>query len=153
VDAAEQTGEASEQDIQVEGLGEIVVGAGGKAFDDVLGAAAGGEHEDGDEAAGFAEGAEDGEAVLAGKHDVEQDGGGRLGGVHEPAEGGVAVGFVVGAVALGLQVEEESLGEVFFVLDDGDERRGHWGDCSWGVRGEELGVRGGRGWDTQRLMR
>ena len=44
-------------------------------------------------------------------------------GGEEIGEGGVAVGFVVGAVALGLEVEEEALGEVVFVFDDHDE----WG--------------------------
>ena len=77
--AAEEGGEASEEDAEVEGLGEVVVGAGGEAFDDVFGAAAGGEQEDGGVAAGFAKGADDGEAVAAGEHDVEEDGGGRIG--------------------------------------------------------------------------
>ena len=46
---------------------------------------------------------------------------GRGWGGEEVGEGGVAVGFVVGAVALGLEIEEETLGEVFFVFDEGDE--------------------------------
>ena len=47
---------------------------------------------------------------------------GRCGGGEQVGEGGVAVGLVVGAVAFGLEVEEEALGEVFFVFDEGDER-------------------------------
>ena len=39
----------------------------------------------------------------------------------EVGEGGVAVGLVVGAVAFGLQVEEQALGEVFFVFDEDDQ--------------------------------
>jgi hypothetical protein len=83
---------------------------------------------------GLAEGANDGEAVGAGKHAVEDDGGDVFFGVffrrgiffssEEVGEGGVAVGFVMGAVALGLEVEEEALGEVFFVFDDDDEGSG-----------------------------
>ena len=45
--AAEEGFEADEQDVEVEGLGEVVVGAGFDAFEDVFGAGAGGEHEDG----------------------------------------------------------------------------------------------------------
>ena len=75
---------------------------------------------------GFAEGADDGEAVGSGEHAVEDDGGGVFLWGEEPGEGGVAVGLVVGAVALGLKVEEEALSEVFFVFDDGDERFGGW---------------------------
>jgi hypothetical protein len=71
---------------------------------------------------GFAEGADDGEAVGAGEHAVEDDGGDRILGGEEVGEGGVAVGFVVGAIAFGLEVEEEALGEVIFVFDYDDER-------------------------------
>ena len=77
---------------------------------------------------GFAEGANDGEAVCAGKHAVEDDGGDVFAGIlfrrKKVSESGVAVGLVMGAVAFGLEVEEESLGEMFFIFDDHDERRG-----------------------------
>ena len=119
--AAEEGFEADEEDVEVEGLGEVVVGAGFDAFEDVFGAGAGGEEQDGSVDAGFAEGADDGEAVGAGEHAVEDDGGGLFGWGEKPGEGGVAVGLVMGAVALGLEVEEEALGEVVFVFDDGDE--------------------------------
>jgi hypothetical protein len=33
---------------------------------------------------------------------------------------------VVGAEALGLEIEEQTLGEVFFVFDEGDERGLIW---------------------------
>ena len=121
VHAAQEGGETGEEDAEVEGLGEVVVGAGGEACDDVFGAAAGGEEKDGGVAAGVAEGAEDGEAVAAWEHDVEEDGGGGVGRGEEPGEGGVAVGFEVGAVAFGFEVEEEALGEVVFVFDESDE--------------------------------
>ncbi len=115
--------DANEEDVEVEGLGEVVVGAGLDAFEDIFGAGARGEHEDGGEALKVAQGAGDSEAVGAGQHAVEDDGGDRIGRVEEIGEGGVAVGFVVGAVALGCEVEEQALGEVLFVFDEGDE----WG--------------------------
>ena len=75
--AAKEGLDADEEDVEVEGLGEIVVGAGFEAFEDVLGAGAGGEHEDRGETLGLAQGAGDGEAVGAGEHAVEDDGGDR----------------------------------------------------------------------------
>ena len=39
----------------------------------------------------------------------------------EIGEGGVAVGLMVGAEAFGLEIEEQALGEVFFVFDQRDE--------------------------------
>ncbi len=129
--AAEEGFEADEEDIQVEGLGEVVIGAGLDAFEDVLGAGARGEHEDGGVAASVAEGAGDGEAVGSGEHAVEEDGGGGVwagcGRGEKGGQGFVAVGEMLGAVALGFEVEEETLGEVGFVFDEGDEGRfGHW---------------------------
>ncbi len=122
--AAEERLEPDEEDAEVEGLGQVVVGAGFDAFEDVFGAGAGGEHEDGGVLLGFAEGANDGEAIGAGKHAVEDDGGDFFGGIlfggEEVGEGGVAIGFVMGAVAFGLEVVEEALGEVFFVFDYDD---------------------------------
>ena len=38
------------------------------------------------------------------------------------AVSGVAVGLVMGAIAFGFEVEDEALGEVFFVFNDSDER-------------------------------
>ena len=123
--AADEGADADEEDGEFEGFGEVVVGAGFDAVEDVLGVGSGGEHEDGGEAVGGAEGAGDGESVGAGEHAVEDDDGdffGACGGRgEEVGEGGVAVGFVVGAEALGFEVEEEALGEVFFVFDEGDE--------------------------------
>ncbi len=127
--AADEGLDADEEDGEFEGFGEVVVGAGLDAVEDVLGVGAGGEHEDGGEAVGGAEGLGDGEAVGAGEHAVEDDdgdffwaGGGRG---EEVGEGGVAVGLVVGAEAFEFEVEEEALGEVFFVFDEGNEGWGH----------------------------
>ena len=74
---------------------------------------------------GVAQDACDGEAVGAGEHAVEDDdvdlvgAGLRCG--EEISESGVSVGFMVSAKALGLEIEEQALGEVFFIFDDGDE--------------------------------
>jgi hypothetical protein len=126
--AAEEGLEADEENVEVEGLGEVVVGASFDAFEDLFGAGAGGEYKDGGVALGCAEGADDGEAVGAGEHAVEEDGVDVLFGVfdgsEEVGEGGVAVGLVVGAVAFGLEIEKESLGEVVFVFDYDDEWSG-----------------------------
>jgi hypothetical protein len=121
--AAEEGFDADEEDREVEGLGEVVVCAGFEAFEDVFGAGAGGEHEDGGEALGVAQGAGDDEAVGAGEHTVEDDGGDLFRRGEEVGEGGVAVGLVVSAVSLGGEVEEQALGEVLFVFDEGDQRR------------------------------
>ena len=72
--AAKEGFEADEEDAEVEGLGEVVVGAGFDAFEDLFGAGAGGEHEDRRVMLGFAESAHDGEAVGTGQHAVEDDG-------------------------------------------------------------------------------
>ena len=71
---------------------------------------------------GFAEGADDGEAVDARKHAVEDDSGDGLFGGEEPGKGSITVGLVMGAVTFGLNVEEKALGEVVLVFYDGDER-------------------------------
>jgi hypothetical protein len=42
----------------------------------------------------------------------------------------------MGAVALGLEVEEQTLGEMFLVFDYGDERAGH---CLFDSRGMTAG--------------
>jgi hypothetical protein len=80
---------------------------------------------------GFAEGANDGEAIGAGKHAVEDDGGDVFGGTgfggEEVGESGVAVRFMMGAVAFSLEIEEQTLGQVFFIFDYGDEGSGRAG--------------------------
>ena len=45
-------------------------------------------------------------------------------GGQQVGECGVAIGFVVGAISLGLEIVEQALGEVFFVFDENDQRRG-----------------------------
>ena len=69
--AAQQAPDAGDQDGQVEGLGEVIVGAGGEALQNVVGMAARGQHQGGNELAGLPHFGHDGEAVLAGQHDVQ----------------------------------------------------------------------------------
>jgi hypothetical protein len=59
--------------LEVEGLGEVVVGAGIEAFDAVVDGAARGQHEDGGAKARGAKFAADGVAVLHRQHDIEDD--------------------------------------------------------------------------------
>jgi hypothetical protein len=60
-----------EQDLEGEGLGEIIVGADIEALHDVAGGIACGQHEDGSAVASFAEVARDFETAYAGQHDIE----------------------------------------------------------------------------------
>jgi hypothetical protein len=87
---------------------------------------------------GFAEGADDGEAVGSGEHAVEDDGRGVFLVCEKVSESGVAVGLVVGAVTLGLEIEEETLGEMFFVFDEDDERSGGLGHAVFSVQSRRL---------------
>ena len=118
--AAKEGLEANEEDVEVEGLGEVIVRAGFDAFENLFRARAGGEHEYGSITLGFAESPDDGEAVDSREHAVEDNGGDTFFRVEEIGERGVAIGLVVGAVALGLKIEEETLGEVFFIFDEDD---------------------------------
>jgi hypothetical protein len=120
--ATEKGLDANKEDVEIEGLGEVIVGSCFEAFQDLFGAGAGGEHQDWGEVLGFAERADDGEAVCAGEHAVEDDGGDGFFCGEKPSEGRVAVGLVVGAVTFGLEVEEEALGEVVLVFYNGDQR-------------------------------
>ena len=53
------------------GLVQVVVGAGGEAVQHVVGMAARGQHQGGNELPGLAQLGHHGEAVLAGQHDVQ----------------------------------------------------------------------------------
>jgi hypothetical protein len=118
---AEKGFDADEEDVEVEGFGEVVVGSGFNAFENLFWAGARGEHKYRCVMLGFAEGADDGETVCAREHAVEDYGGDVFFGGEEVGEGGVAVGLVMGSVAFGLQVEQEALGEVLFVFDEDDQ--------------------------------
>ena len=69
--APQQGAQPGQQLLEVEGLGEIVVGAGIEALDTVVNGAARGQHEDGSAKARAAKFPADGVAVLHRQHDVE----------------------------------------------------------------------------------
>ena len=69
--APQQGAQAGQQFLEVEGLGEVVVGAGIQAFHAVVHGAARGQHEDGGAKARAAKFPADGVAVLHRQHDVE----------------------------------------------------------------------------------
>lgn len=72
--------ESGDQFIGEEGLREVVIGTEVQAFDAFVEGSAGGEEEDGNRAAEFADLAKDAEAVAAGEHDVQNQGIERAGG-------------------------------------------------------------------------
>ncbi len=107
--------DAGEQLLQLEGFGQIIVGAGVEALDAFVDFAAGGEEQDGSELAAVAQLAEDAEAIAAGEHDVEDQavkGGGRK-------ERGdvVAVVAEVHGKAFRLQRLADKRSSLSFVLD------------------------------------
>jgi hypothetical protein len=112
---------AREQDLGVERLGHVVVGADAQAHHRVDNRAARGEHEDGRAHAGSAQVLADLESVPAGEHDVEE---------HEvvAARAGLALAFDAGSnrahlVALASKRILEGQHKAFLVLDDEDARR------------------------------
>jgi hypothetical protein len=71
--AAQHGVDAGQQLARVEGLGQVVVGAHFQADDAVHVLDLGGQHDDGRAVAGGAQAAADGQAVLAGQHQVQHD--------------------------------------------------------------------------------
>ena len=87
--ASEDCVETGDEFVSVEGLRQVVIGTKIQAFDAFVEGSAGGEEEDGNRAAEFADLAKDAEAVAAGEHDVQNQGIERAGGGE--GEGVVAV--------------------------------------------------------------
>src|SRR5271156_2229700 len=102
---------------QLERFGEIVVGAGCETLQDILGAAARGENQNGNVIVSFAQGGDDGETVFAGEHYVQHDDVEFFVLGDEAIEGGFAVAGNFDGVAFGFEVEAQALGEVRFVFD------------------------------------
>ena len=118
--ASQQGVHARDEDRQVERFRQIVVGSGGKALQDVLGAPPRRQHEDRDEVTALAQGRGDLEAVDARQHDVEDDGVERRSAGFDDVERRFA-GFDV--VSFRLEVEPQSRRDVRFVFDN--EQRSH----------------------------
>lgn len=113
--AADEGVETGEEFAVGEGLGDVVVGAAVEAGDAFLFAATGGEHHDGDVAAG-ADAAEDFEAVDAGEHDVEDD---DVDAGAEGFDGAFGAGVDGGdLIAVGGEVFGQQLADEAIVLND-----------------------------------
>src|SRR4051812_48738087 len=121
--AAKKGFDADEEDAEIEGFGKVVVGARLQTFEHVLRTGACCEHEYGSVTLRFAKCLDDLETIFAWEHAIEYDSIDVIGSMKEVFEGSVSVGFVVGAVTLGLKIKEKPLREMLFVFDDGDEWR------------------------------
>jgi hypothetical protein len=119
----QQSADARQQDGELGGLGQIVVGASRESLQDVFGSPPRGEDEHRDEIPGRPQLRHDGEPVLAGQHHVEHDevdGGGI---VLQPVQRALPRIDDIGIVAFGFEVEAQPFGEMLFVFDDEDALR------------------------------
>ena len=81
------------------------------------------EHEHWRIAASLAQSTHYAEAVAAGKHYVQKNGGGSFFGCvlgEQPGERTVAIGFMMSAITFGGEVIDEALRKVLFIFDDGN---------------------------------
>ena len=144
--AAQQRADARQHLLEMEGLGDVVVGAGVEALHLVAPAVARGEHQHRHGAAGAPPGLEHRDAVHLGQADVEDDGVIGLGLAEE-----VALLAVEGAIDHIARVGErggELPVEIGIVLDDEETQVGcsHWARapvpwCGIGDRGRYLATR------------
>ena len=118
--AAQQSAQAREQDLQLERLRQVIVGAGFESLQHVFRAAARGQHQHRHVVAFGAQLLDDGEAVLAGQHHVEHDGVVARAIGEQAIERLLAVAVDIHLVAFGFEVEAQPVGEVRFVFDDED---------------------------------
>src|SRR3984885_1019994 len=122
--APQQAVQARQQDRQIEGLGQVVVGADGESSQHILGAAPRGQDQDRCAVLALAQLLHHGETVAAGQHHVHyHDVDGSVGGGSD-LERCFTVARNAGAVALRFQVEFQALCQMIFVLDDEDMGRG-----------------------------
>ena len=135
-DAAHERAQPRKQLAEVEGLGQVVVGADVEAADAVADLSARGEHEDRRPALALAQRAADLEAVAAGEHHVEDDG------VVVPHrrlhQRGVAVADDVDGVALVAQPAPDGTRQLRVVLD---EQQPHVAPCAQRRRNETSSAR------------
>ena len=116
--AAQHALDAGQKLARIEGFGDVVVGAGLQADHAVDGIARGRHHDDADPAALFAQPAGDGEAVLAGQADIEQDQGRQLALDHAAQ---ARPRFEAGdAETLAAEIVEQKLALGCFILDHDD---------------------------------
>ena len=140
--AAQQRAQARQHFLHVEGLRDIIVGAGVNALDLVAPSVAGGQDQDRHRASALAPGFEDRDPVAFGQADVEHDRVVRLGVAAKPAL--LAVERAVDRIARGLERGGHLTVQIPIVLDNQkphgapaipDSRRnqflagGSWGSC------------------------
>ena len=101
---------------QGEGLGDVVVRADSQAVDTVLHAVLGGEEQGRGIVAGLAELVEQGEAVHAGHHDVQDEGVGAVG--IRDLQRGLPVVSSLHVESLELQADLDQVGDVVLIVDD-----------------------------------
>ena len=114
--AAQQSPQARQHFLHMEGFGDIVVGAGVDALDLVAPSIAGGQDQDGHRASALAPGFEDRDPVAFGQADVEHDRVVRLGVAAKPAF--LAVERAVDRIARSLKSGRHLTVEIPIVLDN-----------------------------------
>ncbi len=116
--AAEHGPDAEQKFLEIEWFGDVIVAPGHQSGDAVVLAIAGGQEQYRETAGFFTDRPADFEAVLAGKHNVEQDQ------VEiSPAphfQGRRAVAGDDGFISLRFEIQPQAIGDMFFVLDDQD---------------------------------
>jgi hypothetical protein len=120
-----------QEDVEVERLRQVIVGAGGEAAEHVLRLPPGRQHENREQPSLLAELGGHRKAIAPRQHHVEHhEIDARVG--REPVEGRLAGGGGLRDVPLGFEVEAEAVGQVLFVFDDEDAAHaaGSRGSCS-----------------------
>ena len=118
--AAKQPLHAGDENRQLEGFRQIVVGARLKSLKNILRAAAGGEHQDRDELPGAPQLGHDREPGHAWQHDIEDDQVEASGIGQQLRQRRFSRVHHLGVVMLGDQVELQTCGDMLLVFDDQD---------------------------------
>src|ERR1017187_8860538 len=127
---AQQAADAGDEDGEFKGLGQVIVGSGGKAAQDIFGMAARGEHQGWNELTGLTQLGHYREAVDAGQHDIEDHHVESRGLAFEQRQRGFPGVHQLHFPAFRLQIEAQAAGQVLLVFHH--ENAGHLatGSCS-----------------------
>src|SRR5579883_560121 len=120
--AAQETADARDENRELERFRQVVVRSGSEAAQHVLRMAARSEHQGRDELAGAAELLDNGKAVLAGQHHVQNEEIGRLSAIEEAGQGVLAGRRDLHRIAFFFQVVAQAVGQVLLVLHHQDAR-------------------------------
>jgi hypothetical protein len=118
--AAQQAAQARQQDRKLEGLGQIIVRPRLETLQHIFRTAASGEHQHRHENVLPAKFADHPEAILAGKHDVEDHDIEAVGLPHHQIDGVLAVFNHGNLVTFGFKVETQPTRKMHFVFDNQD---------------------------------